>query len=166
MNFLIDFLTDILIDFLDLIAGLIFTPIYSFNKVTDITDEELDRMKKLHGIKGIILDVDETIRFDMQSVPDENDKWIDNIRKSYKVVVLTNGLDDSIVSYFEGKEVKVIHSVKPLKKYFKMAMNELDLKPEEILVIGDNPFTDIFGGNKMNMVTCKIKRHKGHLIKK
>lgn len=166
MDCLITFLAELFIDLLDLFAEYLFKPTYSFKKLTDITDEVLEEMKEKHNIKGIILDVDETIRFNMGLVSKENDEWIDDVTSKFKVIVVTNGLDHSINSYFKKKGIKVFcRAFKPLKKYFKKAMEELELPANEILVIGDNSFTDVLGGNRMKMTTCKVKNHKGFKLR-
>lgn len=161
MNELLDFIADLIIDFFDFLCSLIFTSKYTFKKVTDITSDVMKEMKEKDSIKGVILDVDETIRFDMKSVPKENDAWINALQADFKVVVLTNGYDKSINLYFKEKGITVInYAHKPLKKYFAQAMKELNLNTNEILVIGDSSFADILGGNIANMITCKIKIKK------
>ncbi|MFH1695845.1 MAG: TIGR02253 family HAD-type hydrolase [Candidatus Micrarchaeota archaeon] len=47
--------------------------------------------------------------------------------------------------------------LKPNKMPFEKALNELKLKPEEILFVGDNPERDIIGARKAGMKTCLAK---------
>ena len=47
-----------------------------------------------------------------------------------------------------------------MKRYFIKACNELNLNPNEVLVIGDDIFSDIYGGNRCNMTTVKVNSEK------
>lgn len=49
---------------------------------------------------------------------------------------------------------------KPNPKTYEIAINKLDLPPEDIWMIGDNPIADVAGANKFNMVTIQ-KVHAG-----
>ena len=46
---------------------------------------------------------------------------------------------------------------KPLKKNFRKACDKLELNPEDILVIGDDTFSDIYGGRRNGMKTIRVK---------
>jgi putative hydrolase of the HAD superfamily len=56
-----------------------------------------------------------------------------------------------VITFEEGK-VK-----KPGKIPFKLAIEKLKLKPEEIMMVGDDPRKDIAGANKVGMVTVLAK---------
>ncbi len=49
---------------------------------------------------------------------------------------------------------------KPSKKPFELAMQILNLKPEEILFVGDSFKRDIVPARKLGMKTLRIKRHE------
>jgi len=53
---------------------------------------------------------------------------------------------------------------KPHEAPFKIALKKLQLAPENIWMIGDNPDADIAGAAKFNMLTLQ-KKHDGVLIK-
>ena len=46
--------------------------------------------------------------------------------------------------------------MKPLKKGLKKAQKQLNLKAENIAVVGDQIFTDVIGGNRCNMFTILV----------
>ena len=125
--------------------------------VTELTSSEIDKLIDYYGIKGVILDVDETLRFNMKQVPTENDKWLDMLKDKLKVVVLSNGVDKNIETYLKEKGIIYISfALKPLKKNFIKARELLSLPSSAIAVIGDDILSDIYGGKRNNMVTIKI----------
>ena len=44
-----------------------------------------------------------------------------------------------------------------MKKNFNKAFNRLGLKPEEMMIIGDDLFSDIYGGKRNNIRTIMVK---------
>ncbi|MFH2027946.1 MAG: TIGR02253 family HAD-type hydrolase [Nanoarchaeota archaeon] len=55
---------------------------------------------------------------------------------------------DVIVTYEDTKKLKPHHLP------FKVALNRLDLNPDECLMVGDMPERDIHGAKKIGMTTC------------
>lgn len=47
---------------------------------------------------------------------------------------------------------------KPHSEPFELAASKLSLSPEECVMVGDKPFTDIKGANSVGMVTILVKR--------
>lgn len=133
-------------------------PDMQIDNVGCLNRDEVQRIKEMYGIKGVILDIDETVRHDMGEIPDVNKEWIDMIKEELKVIVISNGVDKKVERYFELLGIDYIgFAHKPLKKNFKKACDSLGLKPEEILVIGDDTFSDIYGGRRNNMKTIQVK---------
>lgn len=58
---------------------------------------------------------------------------------------------DLVVTFDDTEEKK------PSEFPFKKALEELKLKPEEVLFVGDNPGRDILGAHKLGMKTCLAK---------
>ena len=133
-------------------------PDMKIDNVGCLNREEIKSLKEKYGIKGVILDIDETLRHDMGEIPDVNKEWIDMIKEELKVIIVSNGVDKKIERYFELLGIDYIgFAHKPLKKNFRKACEKLDLEPEEILVIGDDTFSDIYGGRRNNMKTVQVK---------
>jgi predicted HAD superfamily phosphohydrolase YqeG len=54
--------------------------------------------------------------------------------------------------------VKCVHnSGKPAKKGYIRAIKLLNVKNTEIAAVGDQIFTDVYGGNRLNMHTILVK---------
>ena len=123
-----------------------------------LTKTEVIKLKQKYGIKGVILDIDETVRHDMGEIPEVNKEWIDMIKQELKVIVVSNGIDKKVERYLELLGIDYIgFAHKPLKRNFRKACDKLGLTPEEILVIGDDTFSDIYGGKRNGMKTIQVK---------
>lgn len=54
---------------------------------------------------------------------------------------------------------------KPAKQFFNQALKKIALKEEEVIVIGDDPFSDIKGALNMGLKTILVKTGKGSTFK-
>ena len=154
-----EIVADKIFDIINYILSKIIKPDITVDNVTQLSEEEIERIKQEYGIEGIILDVDETLRKDMKSIPKSNQDWIESLRGKIKIIILSNGIDKDIEQYFKEKDIDYIgFACKPIKKNFLRACEKMNLKPEEVLVVGDSLFDDIYGGKRNNMKTVLVKR--------
>jgi len=130
-------------------------PNYYCDKVTDITIELL----KENNIKGLILDVDNTlIDFD-RNMLEGTEEWIDRMKKNgIKCIILSNSNKiDKVTKVGETLDISFIYfATKPLKRGFKKAQKELGLDSENIAVVGDQIFTDVIGANRSKMFSILV----------
>ena len=61
--------------------------------ISDIKELSSDNLDDLitQGIKGFIIDLDETLRFDCKDIPECNKQWLQMAKSKLKIVVLSNG---------------------------------------------------------------------------
>lgn len=114
--------------------------------VFEITPEEL----KAQGIKGIITDLDNTlVAWDVADATDQVIEWFKMMAdNNIKVTIISNNNQDRVRVFSEPLNTPFIYSArKPLGKAFKKATKQMGLKREEIVVMGDQLFTDVLGGN-------------------
>ena len=45
----------------------------------------------MNGIKGLIIDLDETLRFNKEDITKVNQQWLQMAKNKLKIVVLSNG---------------------------------------------------------------------------
>ena len=134
-------------------------PDIKLETVGALLKEEIRKLKDELGIQGVILDIDETVRKDMNKIPKCNEEWIDMLKDELKVIVVSNGIDKGIENFFRLKGIDYIgFAHKPLKKNFIKACEMLGIAPEKTLVIGDSLFSDIYGGKRNNMKTALVKK--------
>jgi len=153
-----DRIVDKIFDGVNFIISKWIKPDMKVDKVGNLNKEQIDLLKNKYGIKGVILDIDETLRKESNNIPKCNSDWIDMIKQELKVIVVSNGIDKKVERFLELKGIEYIgFAHKPLKKNFIKACTKMDLKPEEVLVVGDDLFCDIYGGNRNNMKTILVK---------
>lgn len=126
-----------------------------FNKVEEITIEFLQKNK----IKVLLLDVDNTLIDYQKKLSDNVVNWakmmkgqgiklyiLSNSHRRNKVKTIASELDISYKSF----------AMKPLKRGFLKIQKEMDEKPENMAIVGDQIFTDIIGGNRCHMFTILV----------
>ncbi|MEX1029138.1 MAG: HAD-IA family hydrolase [Paenibacillaceae bacterium] len=95
---------------------------------------------------------------------------LDKLRGKYKLLLLTNGSPDLqnekiasvpvLASYFNHIVISGNHGKgKPSASIFQHAMELLDIKAEEGLMVGDKLTTDIMGSNSVGMPSVWMNRH-------
>lgn len=140
----------------DLYRSVIFRSTYIIEG--DITDVDLD-MLQADGVKGLILDLDSTLIAPRQGkLTPAAHAWLEVARKRFKLAVVTNNKKDSYIEEARSLlNMPVLGPAwKPSRRYFLKALNEFELKPEEVAVIGDRPLTDILGGLRAGMKTILV----------
>lgn len=136
-----------------------------FNSVKDIKIELLNK----HQIKGIILDVDNTlIDFD-KKMPEEIEKWVQDLKeKGIKFCILSNSNHEEKVKGVASKiDVPYLFfAKKPFKGGFKKACKLLELENENVAAVGDQIFTDVIGANRCNIFSILVKpiEEKDYLV--
>lgn len=133
-----------------------FYPDIYLNNLTEITEEFL----KENNIKGLILDIDNTIIDYDKNMLQGVEKWCEDLKShGIKMCIVSNTNKkrkvEKVAKTLNLKYIYFAH--KPGKKGFRKAQEILDLKAEEIATVGDQIFTDVFGGNRMGMYTILTK---------
>jgi HAD phosphatase, family IIIA len=124
-----------------------------------ITDIGVDLLKE-NNIKGLILDVDNTLIDLSKNKIDGLDDWIDSIIKSgIKIAVVSNGRKKKQIDLLTKKHglIYVFFALKPFKSGIKKAKKELNLCYNEIAEIGDQIFTDVWVSNRTKMFSILTK---------
>ncbi len=133
-----------------------FFPHEYVNNVYEIDYEKL----KNKGITGLIFDLDNTLApFDIEKPTKE---ILDFINK-----LIADGFKVCLVSNNKGKRVEIFNSDmklpfvskagKPKKKGILNGISQLNLELNEVVMIGDQMFTDIWVGNRLGIYTILVK---------
>lgn len=131
------------------------TPTYIAERVTDIN---LDDLKK-EGIKGLIFDLDNTIMPPGTGVyPPDIVGWLEMVKSEFKIAILSNNPYYNYVQKAgECIGCPAYHKAgKPSKRVVLLALKEMELLPEQTVIIGDRPLTDIWVGQRLGMVTILV----------
>jgi HAD superfamily phosphatase (TIGR01668 family) len=120
-------------------------------------------MKDL-GLKGVIFDLDNTIvRRDSADAPPEVLELISELREEgLKLGIVSNNSRSRVGAIAAQMEIPSIHrAVKPFGRPFRQALELLGTSPQETALVGDQVFTDIFGGNMAGMYTILVVPMEG-----
>ncbi|MGM0471531.1 MAG: YqeG family HAD IIIA-type phosphatase [Bacillota bacterium] len=112
------------------------------------------------GIKGLICDLDNTL-LDWNSVEiyPAIENWLaEALELGFKTCILSNSLQSRVRDIANTLELPAIGSaLKPRRKAFELAIEQLDMESNQIAVIGDQIFTDIIGGNRLELLTILVE---------
>lgn len=132
-----------------------FEPTYFFESIEKIPFELLEK----ENIKGIIIDVDNTL-IDMTSILSNNRyEWIKIAKKrGFSICILSNSLREVKVKKLMNKlgVSGMYFAMKPFLRGFKIALNILGLEKEEVIMVGDQLFTDILGANRFGIKSILV----------
>ncbi len=137
----------------------VFLPDMYIKRVTDVTV----KMLKDHGVKGIILDVDNTLtHHGSQNVDDAVILWLKLMKENgFELIIVSNNTNARIKPFAARLGLEyVAMGCKPLPHGYNVAKKKFKLISNEIVIIGDQIYTDILGGNLAGMKTILVKPFK------
>ena len=133
---------------------MILYPKAHFNNVKEISIEFLEK----NNIKALILDVDNTLIDYDRNMPDGTVEWVEQLKNNgIKFYIVSNTNKKDKVEQVSQKIKYNYFAKKPLKTGLLNAQKELQEKPENVAVVGDQIFTDVLGGNRCKMFTILIE---------
>lgn len=118
----------------------------------------LDKLKE-KGIKGLIIDIDNTlVGWDTKYASEKTKNWLLNLKKEgFEVCLVSNNTEDRVVVFNEELKLPAIHrATKPRIGPFKRAMEKMGTQEKNTAVIGDQIFTDVLGGNRVGLYTILV----------
>ncbi len=111
---------------------------------------------KGQGIKAIIVDLDNTlVEWGEERIDAELLAWVERFkREGFKFCIVSNALSDRVEMIARALDIPAVpRATKPFKTAFRRALEILGTSAEETAVVGDQLFTDILGGNRMDLYT-------------
>lgn len=131
-------------------------PNYVFDTIYDITPKFL----KDHKISGVLIDLDGTMAPHTMALPPETVTiFINELKKeNISVMVFSNNHPKRVGLFADKLGVPFVsHAKKPFQSSFHAAAKQMGLEMEQVAVIGDQIFTDVFGGNNAGALTCYVE---------
>lgn len=135
---------------------MLFYPKFYYKNVQSIN---LDELYKL-GIRGIILDVDNTLIDYQRVMPSGIKEWVNDAKKrNFKVCILSNSNKKDKISKVAGdlKLEYLMSAKKPVKSGYIKALDLLNLSAEKCVAVGDQIFTDVIGANRMKINSIYVE---------
>ncbi|MDY0405508.1 YqeG family HAD IIIA-type phosphatase [Virgibacillus sp. 179-BFC.A HS] len=133
----------------------LFLPNQHVKSIFDIKPAELTEK----GIKGIITDLDNTlVAWNQPEATPEITEWFNQMKEHHiKVTIVSNNNQERVQFFCEPLSAPFIFRArKPLRRAFRKATKKMGLKNDEVVVIGDQLMTDIFGGNVAGLYTILV----------
>ena len=125
---------------------MLFKADFAFRGVVDIEPSFL----KKHNIKGLLLDLDNTLTTHDNPVPGKGIKeWIGTMKASnIDMVIVSNNHPPRVKPFADSVGLKyVCEGKKPLSGGFNRAQKLMKIPFSQLAVVGDQIFTDILGAN-------------------
>jgi uncharacterized protein len=131
------------------------TPNLHLNNIFEIDAEQLQEF----GIKGIITDMDNTlVPWSDRTVYPRLAEWFAFFKqKGFKICIVSNNSRDRGGKLARELNIPAFwYAVKPRRRAFRKALEQMQLLPEEVAVVGDQIFTDVLGGNRLGLFTIHV----------
>lgn len=119
----------------------------------------LIELKKEH-ITGIVFDLDNTIiAWSSKEMEQTVIDWLSHLKdQGFKLCIVSNSMESRVSRIAQKLMVPYIaRACKPMGHGFHIALKKLNLQSSQVAVIGDQLFTDVFGGNRMGAFTILVK---------
>ncbi len=124
--------------------------------VAEITPESL----QARGIRALLLDLDNTLTpWRSREVPPEVEAWVRQMQAANIALCFVSNtrnmerlkwLSDYLgIPYVRGP-------MKPRRAMLRRALEKLGVPPEQAAIVGDQLFTDIWGGNRLGIYTIWV----------
>jgi uncharacterized protein len=126
--------------------------------VESIYDIRIEQLKA-RNIRAIITDLDNTlVEWDRPQATPEVEQWLGSLRDAgIQVTVVSNNNQQRVHTFCQPLGVNYISAArKPTNQAFLRAVREMGVRVEETVVIGDQLFTDVLGGNRLGFYTILV----------
>jgi HAD superfamily phosphatase (TIGR01668 family) len=127
--------------------------------INSVYNIDLMKLKKVKKIKGIMVDLDNTlVAWGEKEVSQRIIDWVKEAKKiGLKICIVSNTNSKRVAEFAKILNIPY-HSkyFKPFSMAFNNGLKMLDTKKTETVVIGDQIFTDIWGGNRLKLLTILV----------
>lgn len=127
-----------------------FKPTWMIERIYQLTPDQLAK----HNIKGVITDLDNTlIAWDNPGGTPELRAWLQTMKEAgIPVVILSNNHHGRVKRVADQLGVLFTSDAKkPSRRGFRRAIDMLGVSQDEVVIVGDQLLTDVFGGNRLGI---------------
>lgn len=126
--------------------------------VESIHEIEIESLLR-RNIRAVITDLDNTlVEWDRPLATPEVEAWLSRLREAgIQVTVVSNNNRQRVKHFCEPLGIRFIWAArKPRSQAFLRAVKEMDVPIAQTVVIGDQLFTDVLGGNRLGFHTILV----------
>ena len=138
--------------------GLIKTYFMPNDYVQSVFQIDIEKLAN-SGFKGIITVLDNTlVGWDVKTPTKEIQEWFKKANDlGLTITIVSNNNEKRVSGFSKDLDVDFIFKArKPMGRAFKKAIQHMNIKPEETIVIGDQMLTDVLGGNNNGLYTIMV----------
>ena len=120
-------------------------PDLKLNSALDLTIEKLENM----GVRAVLFDIDSTlVKSKTAFITPEVQRLLFDLSKKFKIAMISNNYSEDYINKIQSQTKFQVFGAarKPDTKVLFDALYELNSIPEETVVVGDRPLTDILVG--------------------
>lgn len=113
-----------------------------------------------HHLKGLVLDVDETlVPFRMADVSEELLPWVESIRQLAPLWLVSNNISEARIRRIARtlSLPYIAGAGKPSRRKLRRAVEAMELPVDQVGMVGDRLFTDVLAGNRLGMFTILVE---------
>ncbi len=131
---------------------------YPGNYVEDVFSIDYEKLMAM-GFKALILDIDNTLVPHGEGSTPAVDALFNRLHAmGWRTLLLSNNNRARIERFKENFDTLYIEEAgKPSPACYHHAVEMLEVKPSEVIVIGDQLFTDILGANRAGLASILVK---------
>lgn len=137
-----------------------FLATYYFKSIEDIPYKLFEE----NDIQGILIDLDNTLTDVNVVIAKRRKNWIEKMQeKGIKICIVSNTTKEYKIQKMR-EELGVLalcNANKPMKKGFLIGEKLIGIKKENLVMIGDQIFTDIYGANRVKMKSILVRPFDG-----
>ncbi|PKM50787.1 MAG: YqeG family HAD IIIA-type phosphatase [Firmicutes bacterium HGW-Firmicutes-7] len=132
-----------------------FFPSAFYNSIFDVDYTKL----RTEGYEGLMFDIDNTlVPFDVAHPTKEIiDLFTELKAQGFKICLVSNNSETRVFKFNERLKVfAVAKALKPMRRNLRKAMSLMGTEINNSVFIGDQLFTDVWGGNRLGVMTILV----------
>lgn len=136
-----------------------FKKLYPKRVVRSVYSINFKRYYNKLGFRGILFDIDNTLVPHGKKADEKAINFFKKLRDiGFKFCLISNNKEERVKPFAEAVGAMYIYDAhKPSTKNYINAIEKMGVSMEEAIFVGDQVFTDVYGGNRANLYTIMVR---------